>query len=192
MNSQESKNDSELLHGLRNADNEAVREIYRLALPAVIQWVKENSGTESDARDVFQEAILALYKKLESGSFQLTCTLKSFIRIMCRNIWLAKIRNKSRQVSPLAGLEHVQVDEDTIAHIELAEKRSLYFKHFEQLGADCQNILKWFFDKTPLKEIAGRLDTTESYIKKKKFKCKEKLIKAIQKDPLFNELKAED
>ena len=49
--------------------------------------------------------------------------------------------------------------------------------------------MQWFFDKMPLRKIAKKLDTSEGYIKKRKFICKEKLIKAIKADAIFNELK---
>jgi DNA-directed RNA polymerase specialized sigma subunit len=66
----------------------------------------------------------------------------------------------------------------------------LYYTHFDALGEKCRQILQWFFDKTPLKEIAKRLDTSEGYIKKRKFQCKKQLIEAIQSDAKFKELSA--
>lgn len=182
--------DFSLLQGLQRADNQSIKQIYDLALPSVIYWVKENNGTETDARDIFQEALIALFKKVESGDFDLTCTLKSYIRIVARNLWLTRLRNqKNKRESPLEDVEMVDLDDDILQQIEYSEKEQLYFKHFDTLGEKCRKILQWFFDKTPLKEIAKRLDTSESYIKKRKFICKEKLITAIQTDPLFGELR---
>lgn len=182
-------NDQELLEGILNADSQAIQEIYTLALPSVISWVKENNGSEADARDIFQEALIALFRKVESGNFKLTCTLKSFLRIMCRNLWLSRLRNKNSQTKPLENIEIVDLDTDLENRLEQSEKEQLFFKHFDLLGENCKKIMQWFFDKIPLKQIAERLDTSESYIKKRKFICKEKLIKAIQTDPRFEELK---
>ena len=96
MISTQTERDRLLLEGILSADNQAITNIYDEVLPAVIFWIKENNGTESDARDIFQEAILALFRKLEAGDFTLTCTLKSFLRIMCRNLWLTRIRNNKK------------------------------------------------------------------------------------------------
>jgi len=181
--------DQQLLEGVLKADNKAVTQIYDLALPSVISWVKENNGTEADARDIFQEALMALFRKLEEGNFTLTCTLKSFLRIMCRNLWLTRLRNNKKfQGSNLEDIEPVTLDEGIVERIEKSEKEQLFFKHFDLLGENCRKIMQWFFDKMPLKEIAAKLDTSENYIKKRKFICKEKLIKAIQADPMFKEL----
>ncbi len=184
--------DQELLEGILKADSQKIGAIYDLALPSVISWVKENNGSESDARDVFQEALIALFRKVESGDFTLTCTLKSFLRIMCRNLWFNRLRNKQNQVTPLTDVETVDLDENMEVRLERSEKEQLFFKHFDSLGGNCRKIMQWFFDKVPLKKIAERLDTSEGYIKKRKFKCKEQLIKAIQGDPVFNELNSND
>ncbi len=181
--------DQQLLEGILNADNQAIEAIYSLALPAVISWVKENNGSESDARDIFQEALIALFRKVESGEFKLTCTLKSFLRIMCRNLWLSRLRNKQNQASSLDGIETVDLDADLESRLEQSEKEQLFFKHFDLLGENCRKIMQWFFEKVPLKQIAEKLDTSESYIKKRKFICKEKLVKAIQNDERFEELR---
>ncbi|MEM9823470.1 MAG: sigma-70 family RNA polymerase sigma factor [Bacteroidota bacterium] len=182
--------DEQLLNGLLKADHQLIAKVYDLALPAVIAWIKENSGTETDARDVFQEALIALFQKLEKGDFKLTCTLKSFLRIICRNLWLTRLRNKGKMLGkPLEEVEFVQLDNDLQDRIERSERERLFYQHFDALGENCRKILQWFFDKIPLKTIAQRLDSTEGYIKKRKFLCKEKLVKAIQADARFNELK---
>lgn len=182
--------DQELLEGLRRSDRRAVEAVYDLALPAVIRWVKENNGSEADARDIYQEALIAVFRKLEGGDFQLTCTLKSFLRILCRNLWLARLRNRrKREMRPLEGVEAVELDQDLEARLERSERDQLFFRHFDALGEKCRQILLWFFDKVPLREIAARMDTTEQYIKKRKFTCKEKLLAAVQADPLYEELK---
>lgn len=182
--------DQKILEGILNADNQVIKQIYDDALPSVIRWVKENNGTESDARDVFQEAIIALFRKVETGNFTLTCTLKSYIRVMCRNLWLTRIRNNKKFTgTPLEEIEEVKLENDMVELIEQSEKEQVFFKHFDALGENCRNILKWFFEKIPLKKIAEKLDTSESYIKKRKFICKEKLVKAVQADSKYKELK---
>ena len=182
--------DSQLLKGVLKADNRSIQQLYDLALPSVISWVEENSGTEADARDIFQEALIGLFRKLENGDFTLTCTLKSFLRIMCRNLWLTKLRDgKKYKASPLEGVEEVSLDKDVVERLEHSERHRLFFKHFDNLGESCRKILSLFFDKIPLTEIAQQLDTSENYIKKRKFQCKEQLVKAVQGDPVFLELK---
>ncbi|MCB0707120.1 MAG: sigma-70 family RNA polymerase sigma factor [Saprospiraceae bacterium] len=181
--------DLELLEKLLSADSKAVHQIYDLALPAVILWIKENSGTEEDARDIFQEALLALFRRLGEREFHLSCRLKSYLRIICRNLWLTRIRDqKKNPVTALSEVEEYELSADMVERIGQSEEEQLFFKHFDKLSENCRRILQWFFDKIAMAEIARRLETTEQYVKKRKFVCKQKLVNEIQKDPLFREL----
>lgn len=184
----QSTTDQELLQGMLHADRAAIRQIYDSTLPAVILWVAQNSGTEADARDIFQEALLALFRRLEQGDFELRCQLKSYLRIMCRNLWMTRIRDR-KPLSPLSEEEEqIALDRTVQEQLEQSEKRQLFLKHFDQLEAGCKQILSLFFDKVPLKEIAEKMNTSVSYIKKRKFVCKERLVKAIQNDRAFREM----
>ncbi|MDP4206820.1 MAG: hypothetical protein Q8859_12585, partial [Bacteroidota bacterium] len=59
----------------------------------------------------------------------------------------------------------------------------LYQKHFKSLGADCQKILQLYFDKVSLKQITQIMGfKSELYAKKRKYKCKEYLVKSIKQD----------
>jgi RNA polymerase sigma factor (sigma-70 family) len=182
--------DLELLEGLSRAESDAVRKVYDLALPSVIAWVQENNGSEADARDIFQEALIALYLKLENNEFELTCTLKSFLRIVCRNLWLTKLRDaKSKEATALGGIEDgIDEDHDLIEKLTQTDRNRLFIKHFNKLSESCRKLLSMFFNKISFTEIARKLNTSEGYAKKHKFKCKQRLIQAIQQDPLFAEL----
>ena len=91
-----SPTDRALLEGLARSEPASVRAIYDLALPSVIYYVKQNSGTEADARDVFQDAMMALYRRVGEGELVLTVTLKTYLRVICRNLWLKRLRRGGR------------------------------------------------------------------------------------------------
>ena len=76
---------------------------------------------------------------------------------------------------------------------DLNERYRLYQKHFTNLGKDCQKILQLYFDKVPLKNIAQIMGfKSEKYAKKRKFKCKEYLIKSIKQDLEYNKILSGD
>ncbi len=178
-----------LLEGIANGDTQQIAAVYDLILPAIIQWIKQNNGSEQDARDVFQEAILALYGRVRQGDFELTCSLKSYLMVVCRNLWLNQLR-RQKKVVPLDqdSKEEEVLDNGIHQAMEQTEKGRLFVKHFLALGKDCQEILSAFFAKIPFRKIAEEKGTSEGYLKKKKFKCKERLLQAVQADPLFEEL----
>lgn len=183
------QDDQQYLEGLAASSSEAIQAVYDLALPSIILWVKANSGTEADARDIFQEALMALFKRLGKGDFELTCTLKSYLRIMCRNLWLTKIRdNKKWHQTSLDNIEAVELESEMDELMQKSAQSRLFYKHFEALGEKCKTILQGFFQKKPMAEIAKELDTSVGYIKKRKFICKEKLVEAVKADAAYKNL----
>ena len=62
-----------LLQGLARNDKKAIETIYKDNYNLVQALVVNNSGTSEDAKDIFQEAMIVLYEKARSGSFELNC-----------------------------------------------------------------------------------------------------------------------
>jgi len=182
--------EQELLNGIMNGDSQTINLVYKDVLPSIIYWVKQNSGSELEARDIFQDAMIVIFKKLNTNNLELTCSLKTYLKAICQNLWLNQLRKNSRiSSSDITEFEdQVDFDDDILTSIENQDKRKIFLKHFDELGESCKKVLAWFFEKTPLAEIALKMDTTVNYIKKKKFNCKEKLVAAIQSDTAFKEL----
>ena len=181
--------DLPLVEGLREGQREATEQIYSRCFNQVRVMIQNNSGTEDDARDIFQDALIALYRRLQQDDFTLTCKLSSYVQVMCRNLWRTKIRNV-QMTTATEKIENEVVDLDARVLDQMAEseKRNLMYKHFNELSDDCKRILELFFAKVPMKEIAEKLDTSEGYIKKRKHVCKSRLMSNVQSDPMFKEL----
>ena len=180
--------DKTLLEGILAADSGIITKVYDQTLPSVIQWVRDNNGQEADARDLFQDAILALYRRLENGDFELTCQVKSYLRVMCRNLWMTRLRD-NRPVTELKDLEpDIRMEVSVVDRLEQSERNKLFLRHFDRLEEGCRKILALFFDRVPLRQIAENMGTTEAYVKKRKFVCKERLVEAVQADPKYGEL----
>lgn len=179
----------DLLEGIRQADPSVITGIYQECLPGIITYVRRNSGSEEDARDVFQEAMIVLFRKIKTDSFQLSSSLNTFLSSICRNLWYKRLRDR-KEVGAIEGVEWEDPDGNLEELMHLTQRRRLFLKHFQRLGESCRQILELYFQKVPMRQIAQRLQTTEGYLKKRKFVCKEKVVKAIQRDPLYEEMRA--
>ncbi|MFK8056176.1 MAG: RNA polymerase sigma factor [Saprospiraceae bacterium] len=178
-----------LLEGLFRSEAKPIQTIYDAVLPSIIYYIRQNGGSETDARDLFQDALMALYNRLREGDFELTCKLKSYLRVVCRNLWLKRLRKTDRESGVLPeGWEAVDLDARMDERLEESEREGILWKHLDALGEGCQQILRWFFTGTSMREIASRLDTSEGYIKKRKHTCKERLVTAIKQDARYQEL----
>src|SRR5437762_12463127 len=89
-------NEQALLKGLAANDRKSIETIYKVHYSMIQTLVINNSGTSDDARDIFQEAIVVLYEKAKSGSFELHAQLKTYIYAVCRRLWLKKLAADKR------------------------------------------------------------------------------------------------
>jgi RNA polymerase sigma factor (sigma-70 family) len=183
-----------ILEGLKTHDNEVLNFIYRKYFPEIRFFVIKNSGSDEDAQDVFQEAIIIIYKKLRDGVLDLTCSFKTYLYSVCRIVWLKQLEKRKLKKDGFSDNQvFVDLHEGIDEMAEEQERFKLYQKHFQTLHVDCQKILKMFLQKVPLREIADRMNIkSEKYLKKRKFQCKEILVKRIQNDPNFKKLKDEE
>ena len=183
--------DQRFLHGLISQDPQALQAAYQRFYPGIAQHVQAKGGRAEDAEDVFQEAMVVVFRKLQDPDFELTCSLGTFLFGVSKKIWLNQASRRGRHpVQPLDDLEVAQAaDIDT--ELERTERNRLFRAKLKQLGADCQKVLRLFFAGTPMTEIAQQMGyASESYAKKRKFQCKQKLTDLIKADPRYQEMRA--
>jgi RNA polymerase sigma factor (sigma-70 family) len=168
------------LKGLAGNNREAVETIYRAHYSMVQTLVINNSGTSDDARDIFQEAIIVLYEKAKSGSFELHAQLKTYIYAVSRRLWLKKLQQNQRFSVDLANAaETIATEED----VDMYEHRTKDFEMMEQalqhLGEPCKEILEsYYLRKKNMSEIAKEFGYTNAdNAKNQKYKCLMRLKK---------------
>ena len=177
------------MRGILEGDPKIVSQFYSDNLPKVTRYIAKNSGDAADAQDIFQDAMILVYQKLNNRSLQLNCTLGTYVFAVCRNLWMNALRKKRKMVLNDTIMEISKDTNDSIIEsLFQIEKKLLYQKHFANLGQQCKIVLKHFFDGTSMQNISKLMGYSEGYTRKKKFECKKKLLVMIEKDPLFNEL----
>jgi RNA polymerase sigma factor (sigma-70 family) len=171
------------LQAIRTGDSAGLREIFRLYLPRVAGLVTRNGGTYDDARDIFQDALVVLFEKSRSGQFELRSAFPTLLYGICRNLWGNRLQKKSRTEVTLTDdfklTDTVDLERDLLE----AEENRIFWDGFRRLGADCQQLLRLFFEQKKMEEIAAAMQFgSVSYAKKRKFQCKEYLIGLIRAD----------
>jgi len=180
--------DEAIIDGLKERDSGIIRYVYKEYYPTIKFLITTNSGTETDAEDVFQDALIVLFKKIARKDLILTSSFKTFLYSICRNLWLQRLDRRvfSNEFLEMEDLSELQDNLYLEQPEEEHEKYRLFQQHFLKLSEDCQKILQLFLGKTSLKEIAEIMGfKTEKYAKTRKFMCKEKLKNSIINDPNF-------
>jgi RNA polymerase sigma factor (sigma-70 family) len=173
-------NEQKLLEGLALNDRKAIETIYKQHYNMVQSLILSNSGYPDDARDIFQEAMIVLYEKVRSGSFELNCQLKTYLYSVCRRLWLKRLTQLQKTSSEVDNLEQtVPVEEE----LELHEERNLDFQIMEmsmkRLGEPCRTLLEaYYLQKKSMTEIADSFGYTNAdNAKNQKYKCLMRLKK---------------
>jgi RNA polymerase sigma factor (sigma-70 family) len=161
--------------------------IYKVYYPKINKYIKKNNGSEQDAKDVFQEGVLAVIRNVEDDKVNEKTPFDVYLYSVCRFIWLNHLRApKFDTLNEKDGGEDYGLEEETISGIEDSVEKSIFQRNFKLLEDPCHTLLKLFFEKVPLKEIAKILGfRDEGYAKKRKHICKEKLVKMIKEDPEY-------
>jgi len=181
-----------IIKGILQNDNFILQYIYNEYYPKINYFIINNNGIEEDAKDIFQEGLIIIYRKIKESQSFLKCSFETYLYSVCKLLWLKQLRKKRIRFIVQEKLPSYFKDKeypDIIYTIEKNERHRLYQKYFLKLGKDCQKTLRLFLDEIPLKDIAKLMGyKNENYAKKKKYKCKETLINNIKHDNEFKEL----
>lgn len=173
-------NEQALLKGLALNDSRAIETIYKDNFAVIQAFIMQNNGSYDDARDVFQEAMIALYEKAQTESFVLTCQIKTYVYSICRRLWLKRLQQLGRYSNKVDNLEEtVPVEED----LEIHEKRNAEFaimdRAMNSLGEPCKSLLEgYYLKKMGMQELAAEFGYTNAdNAKNQKYKCLMRLKK---------------
>ena len=169
-----------LLEGLATSDKKAVETIYRENFNMVQALIINNNGSADDAKDIFQEAMIVLYEKVRSGTFELNCQIKTFVYSVSRRLWLKRLQQQNRYSAPGDNMEAVvPVEEELEDH----EQRNAEFEMMENainhLGEPCKSLLEaYYLQKKNMQDIAAGFGYTNAdNAKNQKYKCLMRLKK---------------
>ena len=167
--------EQELFVRICRGDEQALEVIYQKYYRMMVRMVMTNNGTEQEAKDVYQEAVVVFWQKAISGNLVLTSKMSTYIYSICLNLWRKELDRKSRHTNEAKDGKGYQEQEKE-------EKVRIIHECIDKLDDTCKKVLSYYyFDGMSMKEIAEKLgfantDTTKT----KKYKCKKKLDELIK------------
>ena len=173
-------NEQALLKGLAGNDSKAVETLYKSHFSSIQHFVLNNNGSFDDARDIFQEAMITLYEKVQLDNFALTCQIKTYLFSICKNLWLKRLQQMGKYSAPLSAQEEtISVEED----LDRFEKKDAAFaimdRALNSLGEPCKSLLEgYYLNKKGMQELASQFGYTNAdNAKNQKYKCLMRLKK---------------
>lgn len=153
----------------------AIKALYR-HYPVVRQMILKNSGSKQDAEDIYQEALIILFRKVKENDFKLTSSLATFLYSISRFQWMNELRKRKKESTDDAP----EISEDEANRISNYIEEEAQFKKAEAalltLGEKCRELLRLFyFEKLDFATIAGKIGlSNEKVAKNQKYRCLEK------------------
>ena len=141
-----------------------------------------NSGDREDAKDLFQNALVILYKKLRDPEFEMTSKISTYLFAIAKNAWLKKItRSKEVRSSSIPDRASDETLSDPIAQEQELNVGSYLHQLIQKIGEPCKSLITLFhFDKLEWGEIAENLGyKTAHAARNQKYKCFLKIRKLI-------------
>lgn len=185
--------DQKYIDALLYNDQILLDELYKKYSGKIKWMVLQNNGTEADAADIFQDALLSIYQKARTKGFVLTCPMDAFLYLICKNKWLNELdKRKNRPVTIIEG-EGYNHGEDSFKLAEDCswheERLSLLGEKIGELGETCQELLNLSWSGKHMEEVAEKLNLTYGYARKKKSECMAKLVTLVKQSTKYNALK---
>src|SRR6186713_283865 len=167
--------EKEIFDRIQRGDEKALEFLYKKYYRMMTKLVITNSGTEEEARDVYQDALIVFWQKATSGKLVMTSKISTYIYSICQNLWRKELDRKKR-------LSNEEKDIAVVLDNETEERNRIVAKCIDQLGETCKKVLMYYyFEEMSMQDIADKLGFANTdTAKTKKYKCKKKLDDLIK------------
>ena len=167
----------------REEREELFTTLYQMAFPAVARYVSKMGGSFDEAKDVFQDALVAYYERSAKGSLIIKSTDKAYILGTAKYLWFKK-HKQGRHHIPLENFDAAASDQENESQTE-----SKLMHYLQTAGKKCMDLLRaFYYDHTPLADTAeqfGYSGIRSATVQK--YKCLEKVRETIKQKALTYE-----
>ncbi len=168
-------------------DETALRELYKTNYHKIETLILKNNGTYEQAKDIFQDAFIAVWKNIKNNKFkpESNNAVNGYLYTIAKNKWMDYLRspaykkrvsyNDTHEIDPL-----IHASDSTNESADWEEQLSIAMKAFEELGEACKSLLtRFYFEKKSMKEIAIELQLDKASTRNKKYRCMQALRKLV-------------
>ncbi len=88
--------EQEIFERICKGDEKTLEFLYKKYYRMMTKMVITNSGTEDEARDIYQDALIVFWQKATSGKLVMTSKISTYIYSICQNLWRKELDRKKR------------------------------------------------------------------------------------------------
>ena len=167
--------DNEIIERIIIGDESALDYLYKKYYRMMVKMVTRNSGTENEAQDIYQDALIVFWQKVVKRELTLTSKISTYLYSICQNLWRKELDRKKR-------LSNESKDGQEEPGFDKKERIHIMRECVNSLGETCRKVLSYYyFDGFSMNDIAEKLGFANSdTAKTKKYKCKKELDKLVK------------
>lgn len=173
------KKQNRLVLEIQNNSESVLKKLYQENYYKTQGYVLKNNGSVPQAKDIYQEAFIAVWHNVKKGAFspKNETALQGYLYQIAKNKWIDYLRsNQYKKTTPIKAEIKVQTEPITEEDKEFDQRLKLVETHFESLGEECKALLKsFYYEKKSLRAIAKIFDINEASARNKKYRCIKKL-----------------
>jgi len=174
---------SHFVETIKFNDESALRTLYKNNYFKIETLILKNNGTVEQAKDVYQEAFIAVWKNIKNNKFlpESNNAINGYLYTIAKNKWMDYLRSPAykKRVSYHTINDNIPIvssAESSVNQADHDKKLSLAMEAFEELGEACKTLLtKFYFEKKSMKEIAIELQLDAASTRNKKYRCMQTL-----------------
>lgn len=171
----------ELIRGIKINDDKVLKWLYQTQYPKLERYVLRNNGNEDQAKDIFQEAFLSLWKRIREKGFEPTngTGISGYLFQIGKNKWLDHLRSFHFQhTTNLSSAFDKEESQQENLFEDYSKRVAVEFK---LLGKNCKELLtRFYFQNENLEEIASYFNWTAATTRNNKYRCLQKLREKLK------------
>lgn len=180
---------SAIIEAIKAGSEKILFQLYESYRDEFVSWaIRNHQISVEEAKDVFQEAIVGLYKNVKGGRADaLESSIKTYLFGIGKNIILNLLKRK--EIERKVYEQFTESQETQIPdYYDREHLVSLVSRIYRALGSPCKDVLELYYEKGfDMESVAIRLGYKNADVaKKKKYECLKLLEDRINLSRLKN------
>ncbi len=176
----------DILQAIKANDEDVFAMLYKKNYTKVASHILKNNGTIDQAKDVFQEALIAVWHNVRADKFvsESPSAIHGYLFTIAKNKWTDYLRSQRYKKTIISDDVMTNVKDDDVyetSESNVFEQRlEIAKKAFVHLGKECQSLLeRFYYEKKSMQMIAQELALDPASARNKKYRCMQKLRELV-------------
>ncbi|MBN8578431.1 MAG: sigma-70 family RNA polymerase sigma factor [Cytophagales bacterium] len=165
---------SAIIEAIKAGSEKILFQLYEVYRDEFVSWaIRNHQVSIEEAKDVFQESIVGLYKNVKSGKADtLESSVKTYLFGIGKNIIINALKRKGVEEKIMQNLEY-QHDNGINDFYNQEHLINLVKRLYRAMGSPCKEILEMYYEKGfDMESVASNIGYKNADVaKKKKYEC---------------------